>query len=56
MIRLATDSNWKGSTIVGDVVWGEYNKEIIKKDSSMPEKRDRCVKYVFCIAFCWGKC
>ena len=19
----------------------------------MPEKRDRCVKYVFCIAFCW---
>ena len=33
MIRLATDSNWKGSPIVGDVVWGEYNKEIIKKDS-----------------------
>ena len=33
MIRLATDSNWKESPIVGDVVWGEYNKEIIKKDS-----------------------
>lgn len=33
MIRLATDSNWKGSPVVGDVIWGEYNKEIIGKDS-----------------------